>query len=211
MENSSFARNALLILTACLAWFALIAQFVLNINSGVAPLPEIIIRYFSYFTLLSNLLVAFCCTSLLRNPKKGGGFFTRPTTVAATTVYIVIVGIVYNTLLRGLLKLEGLNGVLNEILHVVNPLLFFLYWLLFAPKGSLRWKNAFPWMLFPFIYGVCVLGRGSFAGWYPYPFMNLDKLGRNQALLNVVWFTLGFLGAGLLFVWLGKLMSRSRN
>jgi len=210
MENATNARQILLTLIAFVAWFALIAQFYININSKLNPLPEVIIRYFSYFTLLSNLLVALACTYLAGRPD-GSGFFSRTTVLTAITVYIVIVGIVYNTVLRSIWDPKGLQKVVDELLHVGTPILFLLFWLFFVPKGSLRWKDSFPWMGFPFVYGVCVLLRGSQSGFYPYPFINLDQLGWNQTIIHIIGFTLAFLGTGLLFVGIGKRMSRRRS
>ncbi len=78
-------------------WFALIAQLYLIIRNRVTAIPETIIRYFSFFTILTNILVAVCCTILLLNKKKSlFNFFSNPKTITAITVYITVVGLVYN-------------------------------------------------------------------------------------------------------------------
>jgi hypothetical protein len=61
--------KAYLALLVVLGWFTLIAQFVVNITSVIAPPAELVIRYFSYFTIDSNLMVAVYCTVLLFKPK----------------------------------------------------------------------------------------------------------------------------------------------
>ena len=55
--NYILQRN-LSILFAIIVWFAVLAQFYLIIENRVAPVTETIIRFFSFFTILTNILVA---------------------------------------------------------------------------------------------------------------------------------------------------------
>ena len=100
-------KNKWILSIVSLGWFALIAQFYLIIVNRTASIPETIIRYFSFFTILTNLLVAVCFTSFLNKKQKSSAFFSKITTLTAITVYILIVGIVYNVILRFLWKPEG--------------------------------------------------------------------------------------------------------
>lgn len=66
-----------------------------------ASVVETIIRFFSFFTILTNLLVALCFTFLLTKSSSAlRSFFYRKSTLTAVTVYILIVGLVYNLILR---------------------------------------------------------------------------------------------------------------
>jgi hypothetical protein len=56
----------------------------------------------------------------------------------ALLLAIGAVAAVYHLLLAGLVSLTGLEAVLDEMLHTVIPVVFALYWLLFAPKEGLR-------------------------------------------------------------------------
>ena len=58
-----------LILIAIAGWFALASQLYLIIQNRVVSVAETIIRYFSFFTILTNLIVAICVTVLLLKPK----------------------------------------------------------------------------------------------------------------------------------------------
>ncbi len=52
-------------LLAAIAWFALILQFYIMLNNSPAPgftRLMLVTNFFSYFTILSNLLVAVCLT-----------------------------------------------------------------------------------------------------------------------------------------------------
>ncbi len=188
-----------------LGWFALVAQFHINITSGAATPAELLIRYFSYFTILTNLLVAVCCTCIAINPEKGwGSFFSKVQTLTAITVYILVVGIVYNIILRFLWQPKGLQKLVDELLHSAIPALFLLYWLLFVNKQTMQWKQVFPWLAYPLVYLLFILIRGSFSGFYPYPFVNVGDLGMNKVLLNSIAITILFIVTGLLLIAAGK-------
>lgn len=47
-----------------LGWFALLLQLYLIILHRVSSLPETIVRFFSFFTIQTNILVALCFTFL---------------------------------------------------------------------------------------------------------------------------------------------------
>ena len=99
-----------LITGALLGWFALIAQFYLIIINKTASVSETIIRYFSFFTILSNIMVALCFTlPLISRYSSLGKFFSKPTILAAVALYIGTTGIVYNTILRPLANFHGLQ------------------------------------------------------------------------------------------------------
>ena len=137
--QSSKPKHIYLALIAILGWFSLVLQFYLIIQNRVVSIPETIVRYFSFFTLLTNLLVALHCSFILLRPySQAAKFFSRPGVATAITVYILIVGIVYNTVLRYLWHPAGLQLIADELLHSVIPLMFLLYWLFFVVKGKLK-------------------------------------------------------------------------
>ncbi len=184
-----------------IAWTALILQFYLILQTtgttGFSTLKTVI-NFFSYFTILSNLLVAVCLTTSLLSPTSGvGSFFSKVSVQSAIAVYIFIVGLVYNTVLRGITNPTGLDWIVDNLLHVVVPVLYVLYWFIFAPKKILQWKNLAPWLIFPAAYLVYSLLRGPTADWYPYPFLHAGKLGYGQVAINSVFVLLAFLLVGL--------------
>lgn len=201
--------KVLLAILVSLGWFALIAQFCISINSGLNTLPEIVTRYFSYFTITTNLLVAVCCSSLLlfRRPAPDK-FFSRESVGTAVAVYITIVGIIYNLILRFLWQPTGLQWVVDELLHLVIPILFLIYWLLFVAKGGLRWNSFWPWLIYPLLYVVLIFIRGAYSGFYPYPFLDVSHIGFTRALINSAGITVGFLAVSLLYIGLGKWQSK---
>lgn len=190
---------------ALLVWFALVAQLYLQMQHEHASKGELVIRYFTYYTILTNLLVAVCLTTLLLFPlSKWGAFFSKQQTLAAITVYILVVGLVYNVVLRSIWAPTGLQKLVDELLHLIGPILFFLFWLFFVDKVQLQWKHLLPWLMYPLVYCIIVLLRGPSSHFYPYPFINLDKLGMQQVLLNCLAVTGVFAMVGLMVIGIGK-------
>ncbi|MEO6254189.1 MAG: Pr6Pr family membrane protein [Ferruginibacter sp.] len=200
---------------ACMAiagWFALVAQFYLIIQNRVVSVGETITRYFSFFTILTNLIVALCVTFLLLKAKtRLGNFFSKTATLTAITVYITIVGIVYNVILRFLWNPQGLQYVVDEILHTIIPFLFILFWWLYVPKAGLQYKNALAWLVYPLLYIIYTAMRGEITGYYPYPFINVAELGYNKVLINSGGLLIAFLGLSLFLIAVAKFMSRRKQ
>ena len=173
------------LVAASIAWFGVLTQFYLIILNRVVSIPETILRFFAYFTINTNILVALCFTFIgLGSKTRTGRFFSRPSTVTAITVYIIIVGIVYNTILRSLWQPQGLQMIVDEILHSVTPVLFVLFWVIFIPTEELKWKHAFSWLIYPLVYIFYALIVGAVTKFYPYLFVDVNRHGYIKALSN---------------------------
>lgn len=208
-KTQSISEQVYLRLLVVIVWFALIFQFYLQINSGVAIKSELLIRFFSYFTIDSNFLVAICSTTTLCFPKTWiGKFFSKSSVKTAITVYILVVALIYNAVLRFLWELQGWSIVLNELLHVVVPFMFLFYWIYFVPKNQLKWTDVWAWLIYPLVYVLFVLVRGSYVDFYPYPFLNVTELGLEKVLVNCVMVTLLFLLLFVIFIAIGIRSSR---
>ena len=125
---------------------------------------------------------------------------------AATAVYIAIVGMVYQLLLRQLWNPQGAQWVADVLLHSVVPVGYVVYWLLFAPRAGLSWKDSVTWLIYPGVYLVYVLARGAVSGIYPYPFVDVNVLGYGGVVARAGLLLLVFLGMGLLVVAVGRWM-----
>lgn len=211
MENITVPKRRIyLAIGAALGWLALILQFYLIITNRTASIAETIVRYFSFFTILTNILVALCFTVLLVTPySRWGNFFARPAILTAIAVYITVVGIVYNVVLRFLWVPQGLQLIVDELLHTIIPLLFIAYWFLFVPKQILKWKNILPWLIYPAIYCIYSLTRGAIVAFYPYPFIDVNMLGYSKVLVNIVGLVMVFVVTSMVFVAMAKLIVRS--
>jgi hypothetical protein len=189
---------------AVIGWFAVIVQFYLHMQNSPVPFAEKILRYFGYFTIDTNILCALFLTFIaLQSNSPIGRFFRKATAATALTVYIIIVGITYNILLRNTWNPQGMQKLVDELLHSVIPIYFFLFWFIFVPGKDLKWKNAFPWLIYPILYVVYATILGAITKFYPYPFVDVNELGYSKALTNslivlVVMFllSLAFIGIG---------------
>lgn len=191
---------------ALAGWFAVILQLYLMLENKTASATETVIRFFSFFTILTNTLLAVYFTVLLIQPhSRPGKWFAKNTTATALAVYITIVGLVYNAVLRFLWAPTGWQKLVDEMLHTIIPIYFIVYWFLIVPKGGLKWKSIWAWMIFPLLYLIYSLVRGAVVGWYPYPFLDAGKLGYGQVLFNSLMVFIAFLAVSLLMVWVAKL------
>lgn len=194
---------------AIIGWAALILQLYLIIVNRTASIPETLLRYFGFFTILTNLLVAVSVTMVYRTGISAKGpFLTRPKTLTATAVYITVVGLIYNLILRFQWVPQGLAKLVDELLHSVVPVLFILFWLKFVPRQTIQWKNIPAWLIYPLLYLGYTLVRGSFANWYPYPFIDVSKLGYSKALVNSGMVTVVFIFIAALFTGIAKMMQK---
>lgn len=187
----------------CLGWFAIITQFVLIIQNRETNIPETIIRFFSFFTILTNMLVAlyFTCR-VLSISMKPLDLFSKKTALTALTAFILIVGLVYQFVLRHVWEPTGMQRLVDELLHSIIPLYMLVYWFIFDTKEKIKFRDAIMWLLYPLFYLIFVLVRGHFYNYYPYPFLNIPEIGTDKALINstLILILMVFVMSMLLFV-----------
>lgn len=169
-------------------------QFYLILVNRTESIPETIIRFFSYFTILSNSLVAISFTSLAFFPGSGlKRFFSKSTTATAVTAYILLVGLGYQFLLRHIWDPTGLQWITDELLHSVIPLFVFVHWLIKVPKDKFPWMTVVTWTIYPIVYFGFVLLRGAASGFYPYYFIDVSKIGYGAAIRQSLIMLMAFL------------------
>lgn len=209
MQNSSYYKFCI-VAGAIITWFAVVMQLYLNIENRILPIPQTIIKFFSYFTIITNIIVAICFTSIAVKPSgKWGKFFSQPQVASAINVYIFVVGLVYNTVLRWQWSPQGLQLVVDNLLHVITPVWFLVYWYAFVPKGSLQYKDVWAWLLYPLVYCCYILIRGAITNMYPYFFVDATQYGYVQVLINIGVLVAVFFGLSLLLVALAKRLNRN--
>lgn len=205
MKQQSSAARKYAGIAAIIGWITLILQLYLIIANRIVGVPETVLRYFSYFTILSNIMAALSYTAVWLNPVSGRlKPLTKSSSLTAVTVYIVMVGIIYNTVLRGLADLQGLQLIVDRFLHSILPASFLLFWFLYVSKEGLKWKNALLWLWYPVAYIIYIMILGALTGFYPYPFANVDVLGYPKALMNGLYITIAFGVLSTIFVAIAK-------
>ncbi|TDV70117.1 Pr6Pr family membrane protein [Pseudomonas sp. LP_7_YM] len=200
---------------ALLGWLALAVQLYLILWGRWVEQASVVgglVRFSSFFTIVTNTLVAVALSCAITDRHSAGHrFFRSPVVCAGITTSILLVGIAYNLLLRHLWTPQGWQRLADELLHDVMPLVFFGYWWLFLPKGVLGFKHVLAWMLYPALYFIWVLLRGHVFGDYLYPFLDIGTLGVAKALVNALGVLAGFVGIGLVILLIDKFGARRRN
>jgi hypothetical protein len=198
------------IVAAAIGALALILQYLLVLVGDLGPGPlGRTVNFFSYFTILSNILIVLALAMPSLAPHTAlARFFMRPQVRAAIVAYVIVVAITYDLVLSGLLDLQGLARTVDIVLHDVMPFLFVLDWLLLVPKGALRFREIPAWLVFPAIYLAWTFLHGALSGFYPYPFVDAGALGYARAGLNVIGLFALFLLLGIAMTTLDHLLAR---
>lgn len=157
-----------------------------------------VVNFFSFFTVQSNILLGISAAILAANPHADGRAF-RVLRVAGL-IGIAVTGVVYVTLLRGVVDLEGLAMLTNVGFHYLAPLLGVIGWVLFGPWPRLDLRIVVLSLIWPIAWLVYTLIRGAIVDWYPYPFIDVTELGYGRTLLNSVGIAVVLLGVGWLFL-----------
>jgi hypothetical protein len=130
----------------------------------------------------------------------------------AATLFSCITGIVYHALLANpaspFYQVDaGAHALHNLLLHTVTPILAAVTWLI-VERERVRWWYAAVWLAYPLAYLVFALVRGAFVHEYPYPFIDLNKLGALGVTETSLGFTVAFFLLGLALIGLGALLRR---
>jgi hypothetical protein len=194
---------------AAVAWFGLGLQLYVTLWMAAGRGRSLFVaagEYFSYFTILTNLLVAVALT--LHRQGAHPRFFARPSVLGGLGVAIVLVAVAYNLLLRQRWHPQGLARVADETLHVVTPALYVGFWCFVVPKGLLRWADVPRWLLYPLGYLIFALLLGALSGFYPYYFLDVRAQGYPSVFLYVASFTLAVGALGALVVSVDTVLGR---
>ncbi len=191
---------------ALIGWIGLAVQLsaVTDQVGSAAVAVWVMLRF---FTILTNVIAAAVFTGIAL----GQPSLRSQSLLGLMTLSILFVGAVYVLLLRGLVELSGGAATANLILHYIVPSLAPLFWLLFAPKGALKWRDPVLWAIYPLAYFAYALVRGALDGKYPYPFMDIPKVGWASALTTVAIILIAYLLVGTVFVWLGRLLDPAKR
>jgi len=186
----AFAIIRVVVAVAIIA--AVVGQLTLSIGywtaHGVTDIGLSIVNFFSFFTILSNVLsvVALLVGASLLVTRTGLDPHAYTVFRGCVATYMIITGIVYNLLLRGIELPQGTTlEWANEVFHVAAPIWLLLDWLLAPGRGRLEWSRIVTILVFPLVWIAYTLIRGPYIHneltgqpyWYPYPFLNPNLPG----------------------------------
>ena len=176
------------IATAVAAVVGVVAQYHVNLaywqGLGVTGIAGKSLDFALFFTIDANvlgavvLLVGGVRLARGRAADPGVGWVTLR---LASTVYLVITGLVWNALLRGLPQPAPLQlDWADQIVHVAVPLIVLLDWIIAPDRRPLRAGAIGRVIAFPLAWILVTLLRGPFTGnqvdgsatYYPYGFLD---------------------------------------
>ena len=155
-------------------------------------------NFFSYFTILSNILVLGINADLALNPRGRASTLWQVLRLNAV-VNISVTGLIAFTLLRRLPEVQalvGLGRLSDTLLHYVVPTLTVLGWLLFGPRPRFTIRTVWLSLIFPAAWLLYTLLRGAVVTWYPYPFVDLRIIDPLEVFINCVFIGAMFVGFG---------------
>lgn len=151
-----------------------------------------VLNFFTYFTVLSNLLVGGTSYLLATKQHLTSSVFWGFR--LSGLIAIVITFLVQHLVIAPNKETPtGLPFMSDFILHTAVPILAFVGWLLFGPRSFITNKIIALSTIFPIAWLVFVFIRGAITGWYPYDFLNVTEHGYAKALLYVGAITVGFI------------------
>ncbi len=228
VNRMPLAWNALRLLMAAAVAVAVVAQFLKSLATAAElgrDLGTTVVNFFSFFTILSNvsaaIVLAWAAIWWLGRGRRGGA--AEPpvlgVALACVSTYMIVTGVVYNTLLRGIQLPQGSEPIpwSNEILHLVGPIFLLLDVLLAPARRRLPWSRILVVVAFPLAWAVYTLVRGPLTvnpatgdpWWYPYPF--LDPHLQPWGYAGVALYIVGIAILVAAVAWLVVAVGRQRN
>lgn len=184
------------LLVALLVVAALVAQLSRSISNAMdrgSGEWTVTANFFSFFTVLSNVfsVIVLVILGIVGLTRRSAAPPSTPSTAltfahASVMTYMIVTGVVYNTLLRGVALPQGTTVVWsNEVLHVVGPLFLLVDLIIGTWPPRLPWRAVLGILVFPVLWIVYTLVRGPLvtnpvtgaAWWYPYPFLDPHVIG----------------------------------
>jgi hypothetical protein len=149
------------------------------------------LRYFAFFTILSNLFgaVLFLALAARSRTTRTHAFDVLR---GAAVLYLVITFIVVLVLLSGAELQVGVPWV-DFVVHKLFPLVVVIDWLIDPPSTDVRLRDVAWWLVFPSVWVVLTLARGAADHWYPYPFLDPANGGYRSVAFHVGMILAGFL------------------
>ncbi len=175
---------------------------------GMAGAGQRFIEGMSYFTMVSNILVAVMFTLLAVSSRKT---LWRVVLCDTALMMITVTSLVFLTVILPYLSLSRLSLLTSPWQHVVVPMTMWIIWLVWGPRnffgGFPRLAVMIRTVLIPAIWAAWMLTYGAITHYYPYGFVNVNELGYAGVLVSLVIVMAGGLVMELLFGWIDSALN----
>lgn len=176
-----------------------------------------------YYTVLSNILVFSSLIFFIIYDFNKGDATTNIKLLrykGGVTMAILITGVIYHFLLAPSTKPEDFWTVRNLLVHYIVPWGLVLDTLVFDARKAYRLHEPLYWSLAPLAYFAFALLNGLVLKLpiphaknspFAYFFINVNKLGWNKVLLNVLLISAGYIAVGYLIYFLKRFIGRKAD
>lgn len=210
-----------------------VAGYVVNVDRATRQgqdLGLVLANYFSMFTIVSTLLTVVALTVAaawsIHHPGSTREPFRIALALALVTAPVLLLGIVFNVLLRGPASGAALSdspgiGLMDsyatEVLHVVLPLYLVIDLVFATRRRGLPWWSLATFAVYPLLWVVYTMVRGELTPdpsgattwWYPYPFLDPHGAGGYpSAFTYIAVMLVGFVGIGAIVIAVGRFRER---
>ncbi|MDT4922991.1 MAG: hypothetical protein QOG01_704 [Pseudonocardiales bacterium] len=167
------------------------------LSTDAPPVATRVIRFFSYFTIESNLLVMITAAMLAVRADRDGRLWRvlRLDALFGITVTLVT----YAVLLAPQHDPHGVTAWTNAGLHYMAPIMTIVGWVMFGPRPRIGEDTILLALIWPALYIAYTLAHGAASDWYPYPFIDVAHLGYATALRNGVGLIVLMAGVATLY------------
>ena len=182
-EHQTTAR-VLHALVAAMALTGVGIETVLAVAAGPeTELAQRLARGVSYFTIQSNLLVALVSAMLAARPARDGRVFRviRLDSVVCAS----LTGILYHAGIGTLRHPSIASAISDTLLHTAVPVATVLVWFAVGPRARLGWHDLGWALVLPLGYAGSISVAGLLSAWYPYPFLDVARVGAAAVVTNV--------------------------
>jgi len=160
-----------------------------------------VLNFFSFFTILSNLIVTAVFIAGVFVELKGRRSPAWDLVRGAAASYMITTGIVYTLLLSGLEEdLQTVIPWVNGVVHYWMPLVAFADWAFDRPSQPIRFRKALVWFVYPLAWLAYTIARGAAIDWFPYPFLDPGHNDQGYAQVAVTTVVIFCAYAGLVWV-----------
>lgn len=171
-------------------------------------------RFFLYFTNLGNLyclgLMINELTRLIRRKPISTSLMQWE---FGGLISIIVISVVYNILLGDPTSAAYWANKPSVCLHLITPILYTLYIFATRPIRKVGAGGVQCSILLPYLYVAFIYVRHFITGdnWFPYFFLDLNRIGWQGALGWIIGLTVLFVIVGFAFIYIGRKRSQRRR
>ncbi|AMF85148.1 hypothetical protein D3854_05100 [Streptococcus mutans] len=176
-----------------------------------------------YYTTLSNVIVFSFLTYLVIKEKRNGSINSDPKLLrlkGGVTMTIMITFMVYHFLLAPKVRSYDYYTIRNFLVHYIVPLSTIFDTLICDRRKIYRWFDPIIWTCLPLLYFGFALINGLLLKWpipgtadspFPYFFINMNKYGAQQVLINALVIALLYLLFGYILLGIKQMIGQKRQ